>query len=277
MSNLSELCVTVEAADSARSDVTVEHEQDEQMSIAEFEPVVRDRDNLVRRMEFRVAKSDDGLTLDGYGAVFNQWTDIEDYVGAYRERIVPGAFKRTIGMRMPVLQFDHGSHPLIGSIPLGRITSISEDDHGLRVKAKLSDNWLVEPVRDAIRDGGITGMSFRFRVVDEVWSRSSDGVDERSINEIELFEVGPVVFPAYEQTSVGVRSRDALSALNDPDVRNEVARVLATGTDVESLAVADAPDEVHASDDETPDVVHVSSRSRSQRLALARMAGIIQE
>lgn len=261
----------------ARKAEQIKAERGQNMSIAETvaQPQTRERDNLVRHLEFRVAKSEDDLTMDGYGAVFNQWTEIEDYMGTYRERIAPGAFKRTIGMRMPVLQFDHGTHPLIGSIPLGRITSISEDDHGLRVKARLSDNWLVQPVRDAIRDGGITGMSFRFRVVDEDWSRSrDDGMEERTIREIELYEVGPVVFPAYEQTSVGVRSRQTLDALKDPEVRDEIARILATGTDIESLAAIDDPDEVHSSDDTTPDEVHVTSRSRSQRLARLRLAGI---
>jgi HK97 family phage prohead protease len=234
------------------------------------------RDNQTRHVEFRASKSEDGLTLDGYAAVFDEWTDIEDHLGTYRERIAPGAFKRTLGMRMPVLQFDHGSHPLIGSLPLGRITSIAEDAHGLRVKARLSDNWLVEPVRDAIRDGGISGMSFRFRVVDEDWQMSrADGVEERTIREIELYEVGPVVFPAYEQTSVGVRSRQTLTALQDPEVRAEIARILATGTDVSSLAEPETPLEEHVSVSAAPVLPdHAAVRTRHQRQALMRLAGI---
>jgi len=233
---------------------------------------VRERDNLIRVAEFRAVKHDDGLTLDGYAAVFDQWTDIDDHLGTYRERIAPGAFKRTLGMRMPILQFDHGSHPLIGSIPLGRITSITEDGHGLRVKARLSDNWLVQPVRDAIRDGGITGMSFRFRIVDEEWTRSrTDMVEERTVREVELFEVGPVVWPAYEATSVGVRSREALTALHDPEVRSEIARILATGTDVSSLAATDSPVDDHLSAPDAPALPsHAPVRTKAQRQALAR-------
>jgi len=231
--------------------------------------VLRDTDNLVRKVDFRAASVSDGLTLDGYGAVFNEWTEINDHLGSYRERILPGAFKRTIGQRTPVLQFDHGAHPLIGSIPLGRITSISEDAHGLRVKAKLSDNWLVEPVRDAIRDGGVSGMSFRFRVIDESWARASDGIEERSIKEIELYEVGPVVFPAYEQTTVGVRSRDTLAALADPDVRSEIARLLTNGTDVESLAESDTSDDIHVSESDAPASSHARTRTITQRKAVA--------
>ena len=234
------------------------------------------RDNLSRIVEFRAMPSDDGLTLQGYAAVFNEWTTIDSWEGTFRERIAPGAFKRTLGQRMPVLQFDHGSHPLIGSIPLGRITSIVEDERGLKVKARLSDNWLVEPVRDAIRDGAINGMSFRFSVPangDKV-TRGKDGMLERTINEIALYEVGPVVFPAYEQTSVGVRSRQALDALQDPEVRSELARILATGTDIKSLAITPDPVADHSGTSSTDSQTMHSEptpRSRAQREALVAL------
>jgi hypothetical protein len=104
---------------------------------------------------------------------------------------------------------------LIGSLPIGVIRSIREDDHGLKVRARLADNWLVQPVRDAIRDGAITGMSFPVPVIDDSWARR--GQDKvRTIKQVELYEVGPVVFPAYEQTTVGVRSRSALPHCKTP-------------------------------------------------------------
>lgn len=228
-------------------------------------------DNLVRSVSFRAEKSEDGLTLEGYGAVFNADTTIDSYEGQFVERIAPGAFKRTLGQRMPVLQFDHGQHPLIGSLPIGTIRSIREDDHGLKVRARLADNWLVEPVRDAIRDGAITGMSFRFRVLGESWEKPATrgGMPTRTITEVELYEVGPVVFPAYEQTSVGVRSATTLDALQDPEVRAEIARILASGTDLRSLAQIPAPDDVHAEIVDAPADGHASTRTRNQRTALA--------
>ena len=242
-------------------------------------PTVRDtpKDNVTRSVDFRAEPSADGLTLDGYGATFGDWTEIHDRAGPFMEQIAPGAFKRTIGQRTPVLQFDHGAHPLIGSIPLGRITSISEDDHGLRIRARLSDNWLVEPVRDAIRDGAVTGMSFRFRVVSDQWD-ARDGIDHRTITEVELYEVGPVVFPAYDTTSVGVRSRQTALALADPEVRREVASLLTLGTDDirnladQSPATPDAPAQSHASAVETPAPSHVPTPyTHSKRRALAAL------
>ena len=232
-------------------------EKEETMEDAEFR-FEAPKDNLVRQVEFRAEPSNDGLTLEGYAAVFNEWTEIDSYEGTFQERIAPGAFKKTISERMPVLQFDHGTHPLIGSIPLGVITNIKEDSHGLRVKARLSDNWLVEPVRDAIRDGAIQGMSFRFRVINENWVRGKNG-PERTITEIALYEAGPVVFPAYEQTSVGVRSREVLTSLTDPEVRGEIAKLLAFGT-VEAAETT-----------ETDEPREHSTRTKAQRQAIARL------
>jgi HK97 family phage prohead protease len=265
----------------ARKAAAIRDEQNQPARNAHEEPPMDDqpeitfqRERLSRSVPFRATGTNDGRTLDGYAAVFDEWTLIDSHEGTFRERIAPGAFRRTLGHRAPVLQFDHGTHPLIGSIPLGRITSIAEDERGLRVRARLSDNWLVEPVRDAIRDGAITGMSFRFSVPangDRV-TRGKDGMLERTITEVALFEVGPVVYPAYEATSVGVRSRVALDALTDPDVRSEIARILTTGTDITSLADPLDPAAGHSSDEDTdPAAGHSepATRTQAQRAALA--------
>jgi len=233
------------------------------------------KDNLVRHVEFRAEPSSDGLTLEGYAAVFNEWTEIDSWEGTFKERIAPGAFRRTLGQRTPILQFDHGTHPLIGSLPLGVFTSINEDEHGLRVKARLSDNWLVQPIRDAIRDGAITGMSFRFRVIKDQWSKGRDKMAERTINEVALYEAGPVVFPAYEQTTVGVRSREILTALNDPEIRVELARCLLTGTDATSITNDDDPTASHSSSDaDSADESHSAIRTLNQRKAILALRNL---
>jgi HK97 family phage prohead protease len=220
------------------------------------------RGEEVRHVDFRAAEDSDGQTLEGYAAVFGQWTEIRDSLGTYQERIVQGAFKRTLGQRTPVLQFDHGSHPLIGSLPLGVIHQAREDRNGLFVRARLSDNWLIQPVRDAIRDRAIDGMSIRMRVVKDDWGKNDAGEDTRTISEVELLELGPVVFPAYEQTSVAMRS--LVGALDD-EARAELARELGTST------AAVEP----ATDDDGPDKPPVASRdNRSTIQALLAEHGL---
>ena len=70
---------------------------------------------------------DDGLTLDGYAAVFNRVTVIDSWEGRFKEKVAPGAMKKSFRERKPVIQFDHGRHSLIGSIPIAQVTSVAEE------------------------------------------------------------------------------------------------------------------------------------------------------
>lgn len=189
----------------------------------------------------------DGLTLAGHAAVFEQETKIDSWEGSFVETIRKGAFRKTIRERTPVMQFDHGRHPVVGSIPIGRITDLREDDDGLYVEGRLTDNWLIQPVRDAIREETIDGMSFRFEVMrqewrdnkgtllkdpDEInrllWDPADRGPLVRTLIELRVPELGPVVFPAYEGTSVSVRAAAMASAIESrSELCREVRRALA--------------------------------------------------
>jgi HK97 family phage prohead protease len=134
-------------------------------------PAARD---LERSAPFSFQRADDdaegdGRSLTGYAAVFGQDTEIDSWEGRFTETIRKGAFRKTIRESTPVMQFDHGRHPLIGSLPIGSITDLREDDQGLYVEGRITDNWLMQPVRDAIAEKTVNGMSFRFEVVREEW------------------------------------------------------------------------------------------------------------
>lgn len=195
-----------------------------------------------RSVEFRATEPvTDGRNLTGYAAVFDAPTVIESFGGDFEEEIKRGAFKRSLNARQPVLQFDHGRDKRTGSVPIGAIREIFEDDEGLFVAARLFTNDVVEPVRQAIEGEAIRGMSFRFRVVNDTWIDAEGkkipdddladllmdpgdrGPIRRQIREVELFELGPVVFPAYDQTSVGVRSMLALFDIDERCARRNLA------------------------------------------------------
>jgi HK97 family phage prohead protease len=213
------------------------------------------REDLCRSAPFTLTRAvdegSDGLTIEGYGAVFNSATRISGWEGDFEEIIAPGAFKKSLRERVPRMQFDHGQHPLLGSLPLGRWTVAEEDERGLHLVGRLTDNWLVTPFRDAIRDGGVEGMSFRFAVVRDEWAdvngtrlRDAEipeflyngagdrGPIRRTLREVKASEAGPVVWPAYDDTAVGVRSRNGLvtidlGRLHEPRQRREIADLVA--------------------------------------------------
>lgn len=222
------------------------------------EPRAPYRDALCRSVPFQLVRAadepeGDGLTIDGYGAVFNSVTTIDSWEGTFDEVIAPGAFRKSIRENTPRMQFDHGRHPLLGSLPLGVWDTVEEDDQGLHVVGRLSDNWLVQPFRDAIRDGAVDGMSFRFSVIRDEWT-DKDGKkikDEelnqllwygagergpilRTLKEVRVSEVGPVTWPAYPETSVGVRVGNAPTVvdlgrldLQSSTARTQLARAVA--------------------------------------------------
>lgn len=184
----------------------------------ETRPVEDETRTLVAPFELIRAADDDGLTLTGYAAVFNSPTRISSWEGEFTEVIAPGAFRHTIRNSRPIMQYDHGQHPLIGSLPVASIRRLKEDARGLFVEARVFDNWLTEPLRDAIKDQAISGMSFRFSVVKETWAHADDG-DLRTLNEVKLYELGPVAWPAYSDTSVALRSFERVTGLkiSSPD------------------------------------------------------------
>lgn len=208
--------------------------------------------DLERSVPFQLVRADgdeegDGQTLTGYAALFDTPTEINSWEGAFTEKIRKGAFKKTIREQTPVMQFDHGRHPLIGSIPIGSISDLREDDQGLYVEGRITDNWLMQPVRDAIAEKSVNGMSFRMEVVREewrdvngklvkpeevydlLWMPGDRGPLQREIIEVRCRELGPVVFPAYAGTSVSVRARDVADGLAHDDemarrIRHSLAR-----------------------------------------------------
>ena len=210
---------------------------------------------LVAPFEFRASEAgDDGLTLSGYAAVFNSPTRISGHEGDFIESIAPGAFKHTIRNSRPVMQFDHGQHPFWGSFTIATIRKLREDTHGLYVEARMEPGWFTEPLRWAIREQAISGMSFRFSVVKDDWTRQ--GKDRvRTLKEVRLYELGPVVNPAYLDTSVAIRSLEraipgitilgssearAESSVEEPANDGDPAPSQSTRTKAQRTALAEA-------------------------------------
>lgn len=228
-------------------------------------------ETLTRSVPFEIERAEedgDGLTLTGYAAVFDSPTRIDSWEGKFDEKIQRGAFAETLKRRTPKLQFDHGAHPLIGSIPLGNFKRVKEDERGLWVEAKLHDNWLIQPVRDAIASGSVDGMSFRFRALSEEWDESGD-IPVRTLTNVELLEAGPVVWPAYDSTSVGVRSADLahLFDLSEPE-RVALARALVIGSAEAVGPVEPTPD---SEEQQAVGRCGLTPHDRSRALALLQL------
>ena len=179
---------------------------------------------FTRHIRFDAGESD-GRTLTGLAVPFLDPTRIDNpFEGTFDEQFAPGSFKRSLGLRTPKLQFDHGTHPMIGSLPIGDIRKIWETKRGLEVEAQIFEADLFAPLREAIASQAIDGMSIRFRPT-KVESDESGDVELRTITEAELIELGPVIFPAYPSTTVDLRHFD----MDSKSDRRRLAEALLAG------------------------------------------------
>lgn len=160
-----------------------------------------ERRALVRPLAIRSAG--DGPTIAGYAAVFGSAADIG---GQFREIIAPGAFQGAIAGDVRAL-IDHDSGRVIGRTTAGTLRLI-EDDVGLAVEIDLPDTQDGRDLATLIARGDISGMSFGFIVTRQLWDETGD-IPVRTIQAVDLREVSAVAFPAYDDTSLALRSLES--------------------------------------------------------------------
>lgn len=135
------------------------------------------------------AVSDDG-TFSGYGSVFG-------VVDSYNERVMPGAFTRSIdekGASGVALLWQHRS-----DTPIGVYTEMREDERGLYVEGRLALG--TEKGREAyelMKMGWKAGLSIGFMPVET--EKADDGV--REVRDVDLWETSIVTFPANAASMV---------------------------------------------------------------------------
>lgn len=175
-------------------------------------------------LEMRVAGTESEPTIEGYAAVFNQPSEVlSDWLGSFREYVAPGAFTKTLkdGADVRAL-LNHDPNFVLGRTKAGTLT-LREDAKGLWYSVTPPDTQWARDLVAVMRRGDIDQSSFAFRTVKDRWGvgKTDDGneIDERWLLEAQLFDVSPVTYPAYPQTSSDVRSLLAGAGIDDPTIR----------------------------------------------------------
>jgi phage head maturation protease len=154
--------------------------------------------------------ADDDMIVEGYAAVFDSVTDL----GAFKERIAPGAFSDVLDNDVRLL-INHDGVPLArtsnNTLELSQddtgtsnnTLELSQDDTGLYYRAMLSDTQAGKDLYTMIKRGDISQSSFAFTI-------GRESVDDEGVRVIEqvsnLIDVSPVTYPAYQAASVFARS-----------------------------------------------------------------------
>lgn len=149
-------------------------------------------------------------SFSGYASVFDKSYGVRDSKGTYTETIKPGAFKKTLKEQDDVrFLINHDG------IPLARSSSgtlkLEEDDYGLFVEAELDpNNPKVAEVASAMKRGDLNEMSFAFAAVRDDF----DG-EKRDVQEVRLFDVSVVTYPANSYAGATLRGLDISENLKE--------------------------------------------------------------
>lgn len=142
--------------------------------------------------------------ISGYAAVFNESYDS----GWFVETIKPGAFSRAIKEKQDVrCLFNHDANNLLGRTD-AKTLQLMQDSSGLHFDCDLPDTQLGKDMRTLVDRGDLSGCSFAFSVTKQSWREEKDANGDyivyREIEDVDLYDVGPVTYPAYSGTSVDV-------------------------------------------------------------------------
>ena len=142
-------------------------------------------------------------TISGYPAVFNS---LSERLGGgpypFHERITPGAFTGTLANKDNVVAlFNHDNNILLGRTSAGTLR-LQQDKRGLFAQVDVPDTATVRDlVLEPIRRGDLNAWSFGFTINEggQRWLQV-DGEDIRELTSLTLYDVSPVVRPAYPGT-----------------------------------------------------------------------------
>jgi len=165
---------------------------------------VRSKKDLVEQRAYEgELKAVEGRTVEGYASVFNSMS--ED-LGGFREIILPGAFSEVLDNDVRAL-YNHDSNYLLARTTSGTL-ELKEDEKGLYYRFEMPNTTYGNDMLELFRRGDLSQSSFGFTVEKDSW-KLENGQHVRYIERVgSLFDVSPVVYPAYASASSGLRSAE---------------------------------------------------------------------
>lgn len=158
-------------------------------------------------IDFRAEQTETEKIIKGYAVPFDSPADIG---GMFTETFLPGSFTKTIAEFDQMMVWSHDYNK-----PLARRLSgtlfLREDDKGLYFEARLNNTSWANDAYEAIKNKDVHKMSAGFNVInDDInWRTEGDGNNKkyfRDIREVKLWEISPVIWPAFDDTFVEARS-----------------------------------------------------------------------
>lgn len=153
------------------------------------------------------ADGDESRVISGHAAVYDKWSN--PIWGWFIEKINRGAFDDA-DFSNCIFCFNHNSSTIMARTASGTLT-LEIDEKGLKFSFEAPNTTNGNDLLELVRRGDITECSFSFVCESDVWTYADkdNGLeyDQREILKIShVFDVSAVVYPAYNDTSIDVRS-----------------------------------------------------------------------
>lgn len=147
-------------------------------------------------------RTDDEKKIRGYAAVFDK---LSVPLWGFREKIARGAFAKSLNDDDVRALWNHDPNYVLGRNRSGSLR-LEEDDKGLMIEITPPDTQWARDLVVSIERGDVNQMSFGFETIQDDWDQGDPKDVIRTLREVKLYDVSPVTFPAYPQTTVGVRT-----------------------------------------------------------------------
>lgn len=154
--------------------------------------------------KFETREDGENLSIEGYFAVFDSVYEIGPGMS---ESIAPGAFSKTLSGDIRAL-INHDTTLVLGRTKANTL-ELREDNHGLwgHIDVNPNDTDAMN-LYERVKRGDVDQCSFGFDILSEETDFRDDGSVHWTIKEVELYEVSPCTFPAYEETNISARAKE---------------------------------------------------------------------
>jgi HK97 family phage prohead protease len=151
--------------------------------------------------ELRAAGTDKQKRIEGYAAVWNTQTRIDNFYEVISE--MPFS---TLDTDNVVCNFNHSEDQLLGRA--GANLTLEQDSHGLKFSCLLNDSSVARDCWANLASGILKECSFQFSIYPGGEKRSMlpSGEVLRTLTNLKLWDVSVVTSPAYPGTSASARN-----------------------------------------------------------------------
>lgn len=149
------------------------------------------------------AGGDAGQRIGGYALLYGRYSQ---NLGGYVEKCALGLADKSIADGVDVLcRYQHDSDMLLGRVSAATLR-LTADDSGVAYEDDLPATSYAADLAALCARGDVRHSSFAFRCIEDEWGFTDQGFPLRTLLQVLLVDVAPVVTPAYLDTTTGLRS-----------------------------------------------------------------------